>query len=235
MLPLRWLKITPVIGLCLLTGCLKAPYNNYKSTSTTRAYTVAGASSGAAIGSLMGSTPIGAATGGLLGLARGNYVNSVKGLTQELRNAGIAIYPEKDQMTVLIPTDNFYEINRPKLRTNRYQALNQLSTFISHFHPEGDIYVAGFTDNVGTTLHQRQYSMQLAEEMAGFLWAHGINGRDLHVEGYGSKHSIADNNTVRGNAMNRRVEIQWRPRANIPLVIKPKKQIHQQQMVMRSK
>jgi outer membrane protein OmpA-like peptidoglycan-associated protein len=218
-----WLLLPAILSVAL-TGCLKAPYNNYKDTNTTKSFVTAGAGSGVAIGALMGSTPIGAAAGGALGLARGTYLNSIDGLTEKLRAAGIAIYPEKDRLTIIVPTDNFYELNRAKLNTARYSALNNLVVFLNHFQPEGDLYVAGFTDDVGTPLHRRRYSIDLAQEMASFLWAHGVKERELHVEGYGSHHNIADNNTIRGSAMNRRVEIQWRPRAKIPLVTTPNKQ-----------
>lgn len=217
-MPTKARRLLPILLALSLSSCLKAPYNNYKNTSTTKAFMNAGAGSGAAIGAVMGSTPIGAIAGGALGLARGSYLNSVAGLTEKLRKEGVAIYQEKDRLTIIVPTDNFFETNRPKLRAARYQALNNLVTFLNHFQPEGDLYIAGFTDDVGTLLHRRKYAVDLAQEMASFLWAHGVKERELHVEGYGSRHTIADNNTIRGSAMNRRVEIQWRPRAKIPLV-----------------
>ena len=76
-------------------------------------------------------------------------------------------------------------------------------------YPQSPIYVAGFTDNVGSPKQKKRLSQAQAETMLTFLWSNGIRSMQLKAEGYGDKNTIADNYVVHGSADNRRIEIQW--------------------------
>ena len=71
------------------------------------------------------------------------------------------------------------------------------------------IYVAGFTDDVGSRYHKRLLSQAQAETMLSFLWANNIQAYRLKAEGYGDKHAVSENSLIHGSAQNRRIEIQW--------------------------
>ncbi|MDI1352690.1 MAG: OmpA family protein, partial [bacterium] len=76
-------------------------------------------------------------------------------------------------------------------------------------YPQSPIYVAVFTDNVGTREHKKRLSQAQAETMLTFLWANDIQAMRLKAEGYGDKNDISDNHWIHGSAQNRRIEIQW--------------------------
>ena len=70
------------------------------------------------------------------------------------------------------------------------------------------IYVAGFTNDVGSRYHKKKLTQAQAEAMVTLLWAHDIPSRLLNAEGYGDKHPVGDNKLIHGSAYNRRIEIQ---------------------------
>ena len=76
-------------------------------------------------------------------------------------------------------------------------------------YPHSTIYVAGFTDDIGSHEDKVKLTQARAEAMLTFLWANAISAKRLNAEGYGSKHAIGDNHLIHGSAYNRRLEIQW--------------------------
>ena len=76
-------------------------------------------------------------------------------------------------------------------------------------YPDAVVFVAGFTDDVGTRHHKKMLSQAQAETMLTFLWANNIPAERLHAEGYADQYTVGDNKLIRGSAYNRRIEIQW--------------------------
>lgn len=70
------------------------------------------------------------------------------------------------------------------------------------------IYINGHTDWIGS----EQYNMNLSERRASgvemYLYDQGVAPELLEARGYGETQPIADNTTVEGRAINRRVEIE---------------------------
>ena len=217
--PFRKPLITLLTPLLFLSSCATPPYNDYRPYSNTRSYGAAGAGTGTAVGALAGATGVGTAVGGAFGLARGHYLDSKKGLINELRRADIQIIEEHNQLTILVPTDKYYFTNEAKLNDYRHAELNRLVKLL-RYYPKGDIFVAGFTDDIGSNQHKQTYSQNLAQAMTTFLWANGFKAKRMHVEGYADKHPIANNDIIHGAAMNRRVEIQWRASDSLVMVRK---------------
>jgi peptidoglycan-binding protein ArfA len=73
--------------------------------------------------------------------------------------------------------------------------------------PNAHAAVNGYADNSGTQSINLPLSEERAEEVANFLVAHGVTGDQLSSTGFGSADPIAPNDTGRGRAQNRRVEI----------------------------
>jgi len=129
-------------------------------------------------------------------------------LIKKLNREGIQFVKYGDQNTLVIPTDRFYIFNSPHLNDICYPGLNDSVALIKTHH-YGKIYVAGFTDNVGTEEQKDKLSTARAETMLTFLWANNIPAEKLLAEGYGKEHSIGDNHYIHSSAYNRRIEIQW--------------------------
>jgi len=77
--------------------------------------------------------------------------------------------------------------------------------------PATTVKVLGHTDSLGSELYNLELSIRRAEAVMEYLRARGINLVRLHADGRGEAEPIADNATVAGRAINRRVEIVVRP------------------------
>ena len=73
------------------------------------------------------------------------------------------------------------------------------------------IDVMGHTDSTGSDAHNLDLSRRRAESVANHLVSRGINRARIATIGYGKQYPIADNTTVEGRALNRRVEIRITP------------------------
>lgn len=129
-------------------------------------------------------------------------------IIKRLEQQHIVFHQHGNTMNLIVPTDEYYEFDSPKLNDLNYRGLNNIVRLLKYY-PCTPFYVAGFTDDVGSRPDRQKLSQALAETMVTFLWAHDIKAHRFHPEGYRDKHSIGDNKWIRGSAYNRRVEIQW--------------------------
>lgn len=218
--PLRYLILS---GLLLLTSCYSPPYNQFQRHNFVIGPAAKGAAVGAAVGAAASSTligtGIGAGVGAGVGLAVGIYKDSRPAIIKSLAKSDIIYYRYGDTNLLLVPTDRYFLFNSAQLNDICYHGLFNIVRLLK-FYPHSTIYVAGFTDNIGSTLHKNKLSQARAEAMITWLWAHGIQARRLHAEGYGDKHDVAPNAIIHGSAFNRRLEIEW---MDVPFV---KKEAH---------
>ena len=198
--------------MTMLSGCFHPPFNNFKphssmpqSTSTLAGVgVVAGAvASGTATG-----TVIGGVAGGVVGAAVGLNKDSKKHIIKMLAKEDVQYIVYGDTQTLIVPTDKYFMFDSPRLNEVCYPALNHIVQLLK-FYPKTPIYVAAFTDNVGSRRHKRLLTQAQAETMMTFLWANGIQAYRLKAEGYADKYDISDNALIHGSAQNRRIEIQW--------------------------
>ncbi|WP_058535789.1 C-OmpA-like family protein CmpA [Legionella saoudiensis] len=197
---------------CLLSSCTHPPYNNFKP----RNFVARGAVIGATMGTAVGAAATGTVPGALAGTAIGGTVGAILGsgtnprhrIIRNLNKCDIQFVQYGDTMTLIIPTDKYFMFESPRLNEIRYVGLNHIIDLL-RLYPDNPIYVAGFTDNVGTEYRKDRLSQAQAETMMTFLWANGIQATRLHPEGYGDKNSVGDNAFIHGSAFNRRIEIQW--------------------------
>lgn len=129
-------------------------------------------------------------------------------LLNRLAEHNIQFIQYRDIMTMVIPTDQYYKFNSSTLDDRNYEGINYAVQLLRKY-PCSTIYVAAFSDNVGDQGRYYRLTHQRAESMITFLWAHGIYADNLRPAGFASMYPIADNSTVRGSAMNRRIELQW--------------------------
>ncbi len=69
------------------------------------------------------------------------------------------------------------------------------------------VEIAGHTDSQGNDVYNQGLSERRAQAVADYLIAHGANGSNISVKGYGESAPVADNGTMEGRAANRRVEL----------------------------
>ncbi|OGV32713.1 MAG: hypothetical protein A3E88_07735 [Legionellales bacterium RIFCSPHIGHO2_12_FULL_35_11] len=194
---------------CLyLSACHKPPYNDFKKDPPHLKRSIIGVGVGAAIGASLGQPLTGVAIGGLVGSVAGLYKVNKRAVIEEIRLQDMQYIEYGDTMTLIVPTDHYYEFDSPKLNDICYAGLNNIIRLLK-FYPKSHIYISAFTDDVGNSHHKKMLTRARAETMLTFLWAHNIPARLLTAKGYGDKYPIGNNKIIHGSAYNRRIEIQW--------------------------
>jgi outer membrane protein OmpA-like peptidoglycan-associated protein len=206
-----------LISLGLVSSsCTKPPYYDFESNHKAIKTATAGAAVGSIIGAASGNTLVGTAIGGATGALWGAYRESSSQLAKDLVRFDMQVVTYGDTTTVIVPTDKYFQLDTARLNDLCYPGLNTLARYIRETS-DGPIYVAAFTDNVGSKKHKRLLTQAQAETMLTFLWAYHIPAQRLSAEGYSDKYDIANNQTIRGSAMNRRLEIQFHTHYEKPM------------------
>lgn len=205
---------------CCLTNCYRPPYNNFKRDHPTTRYVAGvgtiGAITGGVATSTLAGTVIGGAIGGTVGGAIGLAKSTKHGIIRDLEKEDIQFVQYGDTMTLIVPTDQYFMFNSARLNELNYKGLYDIIRLLK-LYPQGPVYVAGFTDNVGSRVSRNKMSQAQAETMMTYLWANGIPAQRLKAEGYGDKNDVSDNTIIHGSAQNRRIEIQWFTHAIAPV------------------
>jgi outer membrane protein OmpA-like peptidoglycan-associated protein len=74
-------------------------------------------------------------------------------------------------------------------------------------NPDTNISITGHTDNTGNAGYNQTLSERRAKSVYDFLSEQGVNPMCMNYSGKGIHEPVADNNTVEGRALNRRVEV----------------------------
>tara|TARA_Y100000588_G_C14245006_1_gene921052 strand:- start:647 stop:1345 length:699 start_codon:yes stop_codon:yes gene_type:complete len=200
------------LSICFLNGCFKPPFNEFTPDKHALRVVGQGATVGATMGAVAGAVVSQAGIGAIVGGAAGSFLAYQKTLPphiiHQLEKDNIQFVRYGDTNTLIVPTDKYFQFDSPRINDLAFNGLNNIVELLK-FYPCTPIYVAGFTDNVDSRHYKNKLSQAQAEAMVTFLWAKGIKESRLHPEGYGAKFAIGNNETIRGSAFNRRLEIQW--------------------------
>lgn len=192
-----------------LAACSLRQETDYDLHSKALPGAIIGGTAGLAIGAAAfshGGVPLailgGVAAGSLLG-----YLNDAEfAVVYRLQQEGVQVLEVGDYLILVLESDQFYDVHSPCLKAEPDWILRDVARLLKDIE-KSQVLIAAYTDNVGSPRFNRELSQQQAERMKSFLWAHGIDFRRLHAIGFGEDYPIANNRTVIGNAMNRRIEI----------------------------
>lgn len=215
---------------CLSIGVVGCAQPLNKSTQGALAGSALGAGLGAIVGSQSGHAgpgiAIGAAAGALGGALIGNTLDAGdqeeaavrrqlgeqdrqleenRRLIEELRKRGADVYGSRRGVVINLP-DILFEFDRAELTREAYRTIGEISDVLRDVKGRG-IAVEGHTDSVGTMIYNKRLSVDRARNVARALEGSGVSRAQLSVRGYGEGHPIATNNSDRGRARNRRVEV----------------------------
>jgi len=76
-------------------------------------------------------------------------------------------------------------------------------------HPEINLEVTGYTDNIGNAQKNLKLSQDRAAAVKAYLVNKGVAAERISSKGLGADSPIADNATAEGRAKNRRVEVRY--------------------------
>lgn len=108
--------------------------------------------------------------------------------------------------TITLSADAQFDFDSATLKTNK-----DLSTLPSQLdqYDVGEIIIIGHTDSQGPETYNQKLSEKRAQVVADYLVNKGVPSELLTVNGMGETQPIADNATLEGRALNRRVEVHF--------------------------
>lgn len=152
-----------------------------------------------------------AGIGAIVGGGAGYYMDTQEAkLRQQLRNSGVSIVREGDNINLIMPGNITFPSNGSSLMAGFYDVLDSVALVLEEFE-KTTIIVAGYTDSVGSDAYNQQLSESRANAVAAYLKSRKVNAARFDTVGFGEKHPIADNNTETGRSLNRRVELSLIP------------------------
>ncbi len=116
------------------------------------------------------------------------------------------VYRQGDKILIRLKSANFVS-GRAEVGQNAYPVLGKVKDLISEVGAE-DIVVEGHTDITGSKAANMKLSKERAESVAAYLKNNtDISEELIKTEGFGFDKPLAPNNTKKGRAQNRRVDI----------------------------
>jgi outer membrane protein OmpA-like peptidoglycan-associated protein len=202
-------KLLTVLLLCMavmLSGC--GASNTLKGTGIGVG---AGASVGAGVGAIAGNTAlgavIGAAVGGTAGALIGKKMDKQrKELETAIPDATIETVNNGESLKITFDSGILFATNSSSVSDASKNALRNFSSSLKS-NPDTYIKIVGHTDNTGRVDYNQTLSEKRAQSVYDYLQSQGVNNSRMTYEGKGIHEPVANNNTVDGRALNRRVEI----------------------------
>ena len=201
----------------MVSGCAE-PMNRTQKGAGIGAAT--GAIAGALIGQAAGhdtkatliGAGIGAAVGGGAGAGIGYYMDQQE---QAMRDAlasveGVNIDRDGDLLYVTFRSDNQFDVGSFSLRPSAQMDVIRLANVLTHYY-KTTILIAGHTDSTGSESSNQVLSEQRANAVRNILLANGVAGQRITVVGFGESAPVANNDTVYGRQLNRRVSLKITP------------------------
>lgn len=103
-----------------------------------------------------------------------------------------------------------FDLGKSSLKTVSYKILNQVAKIMNKY-PDYNLVISGHTDNTGSASKNQKLSASRAKACYNYLLGQEIDEVRMSHVGYGESRPIANNNTLRGRALNRRVEFSLIP------------------------
>lgn len=204
------LLIGTIVAALVTSGCA----NMDETQQDTAKGAAIGAVAGAVIGQMAGKRAgTGAAIGAIGGAVAGNVWSKRmqaqrEAMEQATRGTDVEVTRTQDnQLKVNIPNDISFAKNSAALRP---ELRSVLETFANGLKNDGSgmiVRVIGHTDSSGNDAINNPLSQQRADSVRNFIVDRGFPASRVEAVGRGSREPIATNDTVEGQAKNRRVEI----------------------------
>ena len=99
-----------------------------------------------------------------------------------------------------------FDTNSATLQPSSQEQLQNIANIMKAY-PGVHIRIGGYTDNQGDAAANLKLSQDRANNVMQQLVSMGVDPSRLDAKGYGDEHSVADNTTDAGRAMNRRISM----------------------------
>lgn len=111
-----------------------------------------------------------------------------------------------DRGMVITLGDVLFDTNKSQLKSGGMRNVQKLADFFKEY-PLRTVMIEGFTDSTGSTRSNQQLSDERANSVRVALLGMGMGAERITSRGYGESYPAADNDTLAGRQLNRRVEI----------------------------
>jgi outer membrane protein OmpA-like peptidoglycan-associated protein len=102
--------------------------------------------------------------------------------------------------------DVLFATNKAELKSSGLVNINKLAHFLAE-NPDRKVIVEGYTDSTGAANYNQSLSERRANSVRMALVKMGVDPARVVAQGYGKEYPVAENSSVSGRAMNRRVEV----------------------------
>ena len=114
--------------------------------------------------------------------------------------------PEPEARPTFAFAPVYFDVRKADIRSDAIVVLDRIGTILQE-HPWLKLEVAGHSDSGGSEEANMELSLKRAKSVSTYLIDHfAVSPHRLIVIGYGESRPVADNSTVEGRRMNRRVE-----------------------------
>jgi OOP family OmpA-OmpF porin len=108
---------------------------------------------------------------------------------------------EKGRQTL----DVKFDFDKATIKKGYFKDIDDLVGVMKQY-PDLNVVIEGHTDNVGTAAYNKKLSQKRAEAVTKYMVESGINANRIRAIGFGLDKPVASNETIEGQAQNRRVE-----------------------------
>jgi outer membrane protein OmpA-like peptidoglycan-associated protein len=148
---------------------------------------------------------IGAAVGGAAGALIGHQMDKqAKELQQNIPGATVERIGEG--IAVTFESGLLYDFDSDNVKPEAQKNLRTLAQSLDKY-PGSDIMVIGHTDAIGPASYNLGLSERRASAAGNYLVSQGVARTRVASRGMGETDPVATNDTERGRALNRRVEV----------------------------
>ena len=168
----------------------------------------AGAVGGNIIGGAVGNKTLGTIIGAVVGGAAGAIIGrDMDKQAEQIKNdiPGAKVERVEEGIKVEFNEKILFEFSKSDLSNAAKMNLDKLVNVMNQY-PNTNIEVQGHTDSRGTDEYNMGLSERRANTVADYLKMKGINGNRITTKGFGESAPAYSNDTVEGQAQNRRVE-----------------------------
>ncbi|MGY2289070.1 OmpA family protein [Pseudomonas sp. SDO528_S397] len=113
---------------------------------------------------------------------------------------------QTDRGTLVTFGDVLFATNKSDLKSSGLVNITKLAQFLRE-NPDRKVIVEGYTDSTGSDAYNQSLSERRAASVQRALANQGVDISRIVTQGYGKEYPVADNGSVSGRAMNRRVEV----------------------------
>ncbi|UVK99741.1 OmpA family protein [Pseudomonas sp. B21-048] len=113
---------------------------------------------------------------------------------------------QTDRGTLVTFGDVLFATDKADLKSNGLVNINKLAQFLQE-NPDRKVIVEGYTDSTGSASYNQSLSERRATSVQVALVKMGVDPARIVVQGYGKEYPVAENSSISGRAMNRRVEV----------------------------